>query len=91
MNGLLEKVRRFHEDESGAPEMSTVMIVALIAIPLVIALILFGKKIYQWFTGAQSNISGQTSGGNGDPGVSGGGWLRALMSLLSGWGDGWSP
>lgn len=73
MNGLLEKVRRFHADESGAPEMSTVMIVALIAIPLVIALILFGKRIFQYFTGAQGKLGEQSSGGNGDPGVQGGG------------------
>ncbi len=70
MSGLKEKIRRFHGDESGAPEMSTVMIVALIAIPLVIALILFGKKIYQWFQGGITELDGQSSGGSGDPGHS---------------------
>lgn len=54
MNTLAIVFRRFHRDETGAPEMSTILIVALVAIPLVIGLILFGRRILGWLKGAAS-------------------------------------
>lgn len=38
-------LRRFHEDEVGAPELSTILLIAFIVIPLVALLIIFSDKI----------------------------------------------
>lgn len=56
----------FHADDGGAPEMSTVLIVALIAIPLIIIIIAFGNKIAGWFTKAGGDIESapKISGGS---------------------------
>jgi len=42
-------VRRFHHDERGGPALETVLILALVSIPLTIAIILFGRKVFDWF------------------------------------------
>lgn len=60
MQSVIEVLKRFHEDDDGAPEMSNVLIVALIAIPLIIALIIFGRWAYEQFTDAQADLEGET-------------------------------
>ncbi|GMV92590.1 MAG: hypothetical protein AMXMBFR82_23680 [Candidatus Hydrogenedentota bacterium] len=60
MPTLAALVKRFHDDETGAPEMSTIMIVALVAIPLIIGIIYFGQSIIGWFQDAESEIEGTT-------------------------------
>lgn len=59
MPTLAALVKRFHDDETGAPEMSTIMIVALVAIPLVIGIIIFGKQIVEYFQGAQGELESE--------------------------------
>jgi len=41
-------IRRFHRDDRGGPALETVLILALVSIPLTIAIILFGRKVYDW-------------------------------------------
>ena len=62
MRGLIEKVKAFHNDEQGAPEMSTVLIIALIVVPLVIGIVFFGRLIMGWFNTAGSQM--KTEGNN---------------------------
>jgi Flp pilus assembly pilin Flp len=73
MRSIFSTLNRFHHDEQGAPELSTIMIVALIAIPLVIGIILFGQKVAGWFGSAQGELDGQGGNtGGGQPGIPGG-------------------
>jgi len=69
---IVRELRRFHRDESGAPELSTVMIVALIAIPLLIAIILFANKAYDSWQ--KSTGSGGIQKEKGDLGKGKPGW-----------------
>lgn len=43
------KIKALHKDESGAMSVEKVMIIALIALPIVIALWIFRKKLVTWF------------------------------------------
>lgn len=65
MSTVWSGLKRFHQDETGAPEMSNVLIVALIAIPLVIALIVFGRWAYNSFVSAQQDLGAQEVGDTG--------------------------
>jgi Flp pilus assembly pilin Flp len=49
MGTATQLLRRFHSDEAGGPELSTVLILALVSIPLIIALMLFGQTVFDWF------------------------------------------
>lgn len=42
-------IRRFHSDESGAPAMETVLILAMVSLPIIIGLIVFGGKLWEKF------------------------------------------
>lgn len=44
------RIRALHNDESGAMSVEKVMIIALIALPIVIALWLFRQKLVTWFS-----------------------------------------
>ncbi len=68
MDGLKRKMRDFHADESGALRMSRSIIVALIVIPLVIALIFLGRKIFVFF--GSDDDPAQSGPAYGDPGIS---------------------
>jgi Flp pilus assembly pilin Flp len=46
---IREKLKALHKDESGAMSVEKVMIIALIALPIIIALWLFRKKLVTWF------------------------------------------
>lgn len=54
---MLKGLKRFHKDDGGAPELSTIMLVALIAIPLIIGVILFGNNLWKRFTGRATDAS----------------------------------
>lgn len=58
---MLKELRRFHRDDGGAPELSTIMLVALIAIPLIIGVILFGQNLWSRFRG-RSDTAGKEAG-----------------------------
>jgi len=69
--GIARELRRFHRDDLGSPELTTVMLVALISVPLVIAIVLFAQWAFRAWTestgpktGIQDrNIQGDTSSG----------------------------
>ncbi len=48
-----------HKDDGGAPELSTIMLVALIAIPLIIGVILFGQNLWTRFKGRATEAGTQ--------------------------------
>ena len=43
-------LRALHEDEAGAMSVEKILILALIAVPILIVLLLFRKTIIDWFT-----------------------------------------
>ena len=47
---------RLHRDERGAMSTEMILIIALIAVPLLVALAIFRNTIKQWFIGAQSDL-----------------------------------
>ena len=50
LNRIGRKIKALHENESGAMSVEKVMIIALIALPIIIALWLFRKTLVGWFT-----------------------------------------
>lgn len=44
-----DRVKALHKDDAGAMSVEKVMIIALIALPIIIALWLFRKKLVGWF------------------------------------------
>jgi len=55
---------RLHRNESGAMSVEKILILALIALPILIILILFKTTIVGWFTTQQGTLE-QDSGSNG--------------------------
>ena len=56
---------RLHRDDTGAMAVEKVLLIALIALPLIITMVVFKNTIVKWFTGQQTelqNQSGQTAG-----------------------------
>jgi len=43
------RARRFHENEQGDEGVNKLLILALVAIPLIILLVVFKDKIAEWF------------------------------------------
>jgi Flp pilus assembly pilin Flp len=50
------KLKALHEDDSGAMSVEKVMIIALIALPIIIALFAFRKVIVGWFTNQTQDL-----------------------------------
>jgi Flp pilus assembly pilin Flp len=55
---LKRALRRFHTDEQGDEGVNKILIIAMIVVPLVIVLILFGKNIVQFFQAAWEKLTG---------------------------------
>jgi Flp pilus assembly pilin Flp len=51
-------LRRFHSDEQGDEGVNKILIIAMIVVPLVIVLILFGKNIVEFFNSAWKKLTG---------------------------------
>ena len=49
INRLKKALLRFHSDQRGAMSVEMMMILALVAIPILILLYVFGKKAIAWF------------------------------------------
>lgn len=49
--------KRLHRDTTGAMSVEKVLIIALIALPILIVLMLFRVKIVEWFRGQSSQLS----------------------------------
>lgn len=56
---MLKELKRFHRDDGGAPELSTIMLIALIALPLIIGLILFANRLWDRFRGRVTDAGTQ--------------------------------
>ncbi len=55
---VLRALSRFHTDEQGDEGVNKILIIAMIVVPLVIVLILFGKNIVEWFQEAWKKLTG---------------------------------
>jgi len=51
------KLKALHEDDAGAMSVEKVMIIALIALPIIIALFLFRKKLVGWFEDQSEDLA----------------------------------
>lgn len=57
---MLSRVKKFlaklHRDEQGAMAVEKILLLALIALPIVILLFAFRKKIVEWFNGKADQL-----------------------------------
>ena len=49
-------LRALHEDTAGAMSVEKILILALIALPIIIALLLFRQRIIGWFSDKSSEL-----------------------------------
>ena len=49
-----------HEDDSGAMSVEKILILALIALPIIIVLLLFKDKLKEWFKGQSDQLKPDT-------------------------------
>ena len=57
---LTRALARLHRDEQGDEGVNKILIIAMIVVPLVIVLILFGKDIVNFFTNAWKKLIGKS-------------------------------
>ena len=57
VRALTRAVRKFHRDETGDEGVNKILIIAMIVIPLVIVLIVFGEAIMEFFQEAWANLT----------------------------------
>ncbi len=55
--GALARLRAFHRDERGDEGVNKVLIIAMIVVPLVTVLIIFGKEIVTFFKKAWGDLT----------------------------------
>ena len=67
---VLRALRRFHTDEQGDEGVNKILIIAMIVVPLVIVLILFGKNIVEFFQKAWEKLTGTSKDNAPDSGFS---------------------
>ena len=68
-------LKRLHRDEQGDEGVNKILIIAMIVVPLVIVLILFGKDIVTFFKSAWDKLTGKSASDSPDlsyPGGAGG-------------------
>ena len=58
---VLRALSRFHSDEQGDEGVNKILIIAMIVVPLVIVLILFGKNIVEFFQAAWKKLTGTSA------------------------------
>lgn len=56
-NRVRKFLKRLHQDEAGAMSAEKVLILALISLPIIIALVVFRSKIMEWFTGESAKLN----------------------------------
>lgn len=57
--GWARRLGGFHKDQQGDEGVNKILIIALIVVPLVIIILIFGKKIAGWFQGASNNMTNE--------------------------------
>jgi Flp pilus assembly pilin Flp len=66
ISSALAALRRFHRDEQGDEGVNKILIIAMIVVPLVIVLILFGKDIVTFFKAAWDKLTGKSASDSPD-------------------------
>ena len=59
--GANSALSRFHSNEQGDEGVNKILIIAFVAIPLIIVIIIFGGKIKGWFGTSTNAISNETN------------------------------
>ena len=55
-NRFRRQLRSLHDDTGGAMSVEKIMIIALIALPIIIALWVFRQKLVEWFNGQSDQL-----------------------------------
>lgn len=63
---VLERLRSFPSNETGDEGVNKILIIAMIAVPLIIALIVFGGEIKKFFTERWEKLKGKSEGFEGE-------------------------
>ncbi len=64
--------RRLHDDTQGAMSVEKILILAIIALPIIIVMLLFRDKLITWFNGESGKLNTDDTGGNGGGNAAGG-------------------
>ena len=64
LNRLKQLAVRFHNDDSGAMSVEKILILAVISVPILILIYVFGGKIKGWFSTQQSNLTNEMGNQN---------------------------
>ncbi len=62
MKNLMTMLKKLHRDEAGAMSVEQVLILALVAVPIIVGVMLFKDKIKSWFTGQTDKLKDDTGG-----------------------------
>ncbi len=65
--GWARRLRRILADEQGDEGVNKILIIALIAIPIVIVLLVFGRDIVEWFRDKWGELTGEKDEEGFDP------------------------
>ena len=57
---ILQRLRRLHRDDTGDEGVNKILIIAMIVIPLVILLIVFRKKLKEWWDKMTGKLEEET-------------------------------
>ena len=57
--------RSIHRSDRGAMSVETILIIAIIAVPLIIVLFIFRQKIVGWFSNQSSDLEQRANQGTG--------------------------
>jgi Flp pilus assembly pilin Flp len=56
---IKNRLRQFHADDRGAMSVEMMLILAIVAIPVLVILYIFGKKIIGWFNDQNTALDSQ--------------------------------
>jgi Flp pilus assembly pilin Flp len=60
-NRLGQLAKQLHRDESGAMSVEKILILAVISVPILIVLYIFGGKLKKWFSGQDQSLESEMS------------------------------
>lgn len=56
MTALARFLSRLHRDESGASMIEKILILAAVALPILIIILVFGKNVVKWFKDSSEKV-----------------------------------
>ena len=59
LKNLRQQVLKIHRDERGAMSVEMMLILAIVAIPVLVLLYIFGKKAIGWFSDQNTQLDSQ--------------------------------